>query len=68
MAEKFPNLLKNTNLRIQKAQISPKGIIHTKIPTNRLMSITLKIRDKRKILKQQEKKQVITYKVTTMNI
>lgn len=66
MAEKFPNLLKNTKLRIQEAQIAQVGLF-TQIPTDRLTSMMLKIRDKRKILKQQEKKQVISDKVTAMN-
>ena len=55
MKEKFPNLVKETDMQIQEAQKVPNKM-DAKRPTPRHIIIKMpKVKDKERILKQQEK-------------
>ena len=62
MAEKFPNLNKETDIQVQEAKRVPNKM-NTNRPTPRHIIIkTAKVKDKQKILKAARKKQRVSYK------
>ena len=62
MKEKFPNLVKTTDIKLQEAQRVPKKL-DPRRNTPRHIIITLpKIKDKERILKAEREKEIVTYK------
>ena len=62
MKEKFPNLVKATDIKLQEAQRVPKKL-DPRRNTPRHIIITLpKIKDKERILKEAREKEAVTYK------
>ena len=62
MKENFPNLVKELNMQVQKAQRVPKQL-DSRISTPKYINIKLpKIKDKERILKAARGKERVTYK------
>nr|KAF6480688.1 hypothetical protein HJG59_010554 [Molossus molossus] len=62
MAEKFSNLLNETDIQVQEAQRVPNQM-NPKRPTPRHIILKMqKVQDKERILKAAREKQIITYK------
>ena len=68
MAENFPNLGKETDIQIQEALRVPKKML-PKRPTPRHITIKMsKVKDKERILKEAEDKQLVLYKGTLIKL
>ena len=62
MAEKFPNLKKETDIQVQEAQRVPNKM-NANRPTPRRIKIKIsKVKDKERILKEAREKQRVLYK------
>ena len=60
MKENFPNLVKEINTQVQKAQRVPNKN-YTKRPTPRHIIKMPQVKDKERILKAAREKQIVTY-------
>ena len=68
MKENFPNLVKETDMQVQKAQGVPNKM-DTKRPIPRHITIKMpKVKQKERILKAVREKQLVTYKGISMKL
>ena len=67
LAENFPNLGKETDIQVQEAQIVPNRINPKRTTPRQIIIKLAKIKDKRRVKAEREKKQV-TYKRTPIKL
>ena len=68
MKENFPNLVKETDMQVPKAQRVPNKM-DTRRPNPRHITITMsKVKEKERILKAAREKQLGTYRVVTIRL
>ena len=62
MKENFPNLVKGTNIQVQKAQRVPNKMYRKRITPRYIISKMTNVKDKKKIVKAAREKKRVTYK------